>query len=158
MFLSFLLALIALIGLSTPSPASWAAPHEQRRTTSLDWVKRARVDGNTLMPMRIGLVQTNLEKGHDYLMQVSDPESPQYGKYWTADEVHSAFAPSDATVKAVKEWLTSSGIESSRIRDYENKGWLAFDATAKEAESLLRTEFYEHEHKHSSKIRIGCSR
>ena len=108
--------------------------------------------------MRIGLTQTNLEKGHDYLMEVSDPASPKYGKYWTAEKVHNAFAPTDDAINAVKEWLTSSGIQSSRIRNYESRGWLAFDAMAKEAESLLQTEFYEHEHRHSSKIRIGCSR
>ncbi|KAL9064346.1 MAG: hypothetical protein Q9157_007866 [Trypethelium eluteriae] len=157
MFCSFFLLLTALVGLSSSSPTPWEVPHEQRHASNLDWNRRARVDGDTVLPMKIALAQTNLEKGHDYLMQISDPQSPKYGKYWTAKEVHEAFAPADGVVTAVKQWLTSAGIESSRIIDYENKGWLAFDATAKEAETLLRTEFYEHEHKHSSKIRVGCS-
>lgn len=72
--------------------------------------------------------------------------------------MHEAFAPAEEAVKVVKEWLTSSGIHDSGIKHYQNKGWLAFDASAEEAERLLHAEFHEHEHLHSSKIRVGCDR
>lgn len=65
------------------------------------------------------------------------------------------FAPAEDAVTAVKEWLTSSGIDASRIIQYDNKGWLAFDATTKEAEELLHTEFHEHEHTQSPSVRVG---
>jgi tripeptidyl-peptidase-1 len=68
------------------------------------------------------------------------------------------FAPLEDTVVAVKEWLTSYGIDSLRIVHSDNKGWIAFDATAKEAEGLLLTEFYGYEHKYSSKVRVGCNK
>jgi tripeptidyl-peptidase-1 len=68
------------------------------------------------------------------------------------------FAPHEDAVAAVKEWITSSGIDAARIAHYDNKGWLAFDATTVEAEQLLRTEFHEHEHTKSSNVRIGCDR
>lgn len=86
----------------------------------------------------------------------SDPSSEKYGKYWSAEEVHDMFAPHDDSIAAVKAWLTSSGIDASRIMHYENKGWLAFDATTEEAEELLRTQFHEHEHTKNSNVRIGC--
>jgi tripeptidyl-peptidase-1 len=35
-----------------------------------DWVKGARIEKTAVIPMRIGLTQTNLEKGYDYLMEV----------------------------------------------------------------------------------------
>jgi len=66
------------------------------------------------------------------------------------------FSPPEDTVKAVKEWLASSGIHDSRIVHSDNKGWIAFDASVEEAERLLLTEYHEHEHKYSSKIRVGC--
>lgn len=77
-------------------------------------------------------------------MDVSDPDSPYFANYWSADEVIEAFKPSEDTVKTVHDWLTSSGISASRILHSDNRGWFAFDATGAEAESLLRTEFYEH--------------
>jgi tripeptidyl-peptidase I len=72
--------------------------------------------------------------------------------------VHSTFAPTDEAVTAVRDWLTQFGIHDSRIVHSDNKGWLAFDASAEEAERLLLTEFHEHEHRQSSKLRVGCDR
>lgn len=56
----------------------------------------------------------------------------------------------------MKEWLYAFGIDKSRVVHSENKGWIAFDASVEEAEGLLKAEYYEHEHKSSSKIRVGC--
>lgn len=86
----------------------------------------------------------------------SDPSSPNYAKHWTAEEVVDMFKPSDDTVSAVKEWLTSFGIAGDRIAHSDNKGWLAFDASAEEVESLLRTEFHAYEHKDSGNIVPAC--
>jgi tripeptidyl-peptidase-1 len=68
------------------------------------------------------------------------------------------FAPEDDTVNAVRDWLISTGIHPSRLVHSDNKGWLAFEASVEEAESLFLTEYYEHEHQHSSKVRVGCDR
>ena len=86
----------------------------------------------------------------------SHPDSSKYGQYWTQDEIHDLFAPSEESVQAVREWLEMFGIDGSRVVHSDNKGWLAFDATVEEAERLLLTEYYEHEHRHSSNVRIGC--
>jgi subtilase family serine protease len=88
----------------------------------------------------------------------SDPSSPKYGQYWSAENVHDMFAPPEETVSAVMDWLTSSGIHRDRLVHTDNKGWIAFDASVQEVEGLLLTEFYEHEHKHSEKIRVGCDK
>jgi len=66
------------------------------------------------------------------------------------------FAPPEETVSIVKEWLNFYGIDNTRIADFDNKGWLAFDASVEEVERLLLAEFHEHGHKYSSKVRVGC--
>lgn len=66
------------------------------------------------------------------------------------------FAPSDEAVKSVQEWLEASGIHSSRIVHSDNKGWLAFDAEAHEAENLFKAKFYEHKHVSTQTTKIGC--
>lgn len=86
----------------------------------------------------------------------SDPNSPKYGQYWSAEEVHDLFAPSKDAVESVRRWLESSGIHESRVVHSDNKGWLAFDAYAHEVERLFVTEFYEHEHASTSSLKIGC--
>ncbi|MCJ1417209.1 hypothetical protein MMC32_003549 [Xylographa parallela] len=145
----------AAISSAAPAPSTHAV-HEKRDAPAADWVKSARIEGDAILPMRIGLTQTNLEKGYDYLMEVSDPDSDRYGQYWSMEEVHEVFAPPKDTVRTVREWLIASGIHGSRVRQSDNNGWLAFDATAEEAERLLKTEYHEHEHKHSANVRVGC--
>ncbi|TGO60885.1 hypothetical protein BOTNAR_0138g00120 [Botryotinia narcissicola] len=61
--------------------------HEKRNTPHTQWIKRDRIASTTLLPVRIGLSQGNLEKGHDFLMD-----------HWTAEQVHEMFAPSEETI------------------------------------------------------------
>ena len=68
------------------------------------------------------------------------------------------FAPSNETVEEVREWLHSAGIDPSRVVHSDNKGWIAFDAYAHEAEKLFMTEFYEHRHIASQSMKIGCDK
>ncbi|KAJ5232473.1 Aorsin [Penicillium chermesinum] len=130
--------------------------HEKRGSDSLDWIRGARVDRDAVLPVRIGLSQNNLEKGEQFLMEVSHPGSARYGKFWSAEEVHDMFAPSTEAVNSVREWLELAGIHASRVVHSDNKGWLAFDAKAHEAEELFKTEFYEHEHPSAQGMKIGC--
>ena len=61
----------AIAALTNAAPASIKhALHEKRQTPSLDWVQGTRIEGSAILPMRIGLTQSNLEKGHDLLMGV----------------------------------------------------------------------------------------
>ncbi len=89
-------------------PATHAV-HERREVESSRWVKRGRVPSVRKLPVRIGLAQSNLENAHEYLMQVSDPYSPNYGKLWTAEEVTEAFKPSEEAIKEVLAWLVDHG-------------------------------------------------
>jgi tripeptidyl-peptidase-1 len=126
--------------------------HEKRDTPHSH--SRIRLDNDAIIPIRIALRQNNLHTGHDYLMDVSHPSSKNYGKHWTAEEVHDHFAPSEEAVQAVKDWLLSSGLHEHDIFHYENKGWLAMDIPASHAEHLLETDYYEYEK--SGSYHIGC--
>lgn len=66
------------------------------------------------------------------------------------------FAPSEEAVESIRQWLEASGIHPSRVVHSDNKGWIAFDAYAHEAERLFKTEFYEHEHVATSSMKVGC--
>ena len=133
-------------------PASKYVVHEKREVPAAD--TRRRLESDAIIPLRIGLRQNNLQTGYDRLMDVSHPASENYGKHLSAEEVHNIFAPSEETVKSVKDWLLSSGLEESDVMHYDNKGWLAVDVPASHAESLLKTEYFEYET--SGSYRIGC--
>lgn len=64
-----IVAAIAALAHAAPKPV----PHvlyEKRETASKDWVKGARIEKDAVIPMRIGLTQTNLDNGYDLLMDV----------------------------------------------------------------------------------------
>ncbi|MCJ1435182.1 hypothetical protein MMC27_004553 [Xylographa pallens] len=142
-----LACVLAATAVALPASVSYVV-HEKRSMLS-SWVARTDVkpNGRIILPVRIGLMQSNLDRGHDILMDIADPSSENYGKHWTAKQIADTFAPSQESVDTVVEWLEESGIETSRLSLSPGRNWLSFDASIAEVESLLQTEykFYAHE-------------
>lgn len=86
----------------------------------------------------------------------SHPASDKYGEFYTAEQVHDIFAPSQGTVNAVRVWLTDFGITSDRISQSANKQWMQFDAKTHEVEKLLQTEYFFFEHVPSGRVSIAA--
>lgn len=82
-----------LAGASASPLATSHVVHEKRHALPYGWVRREALDSREVLPMRIALTQSNMDKGHDWLMDVSSPYSEKYGEHWTAEDVVNAFAP-----------------------------------------------------------------
>lgn len=76
------------------------------------------------------------------------------GKHWSKEQVAAFFAPSQASISNVTDWLSSNGIHLD-LNTNTDKGWLAFDVPAKQAEVLFQTQFFEHTTS-SGDTRLGC--
>ncbi|KAJ5729534.1 uncharacterized protein N7483_004042 [Penicillium malachiteum] len=143
--------------IAAPAPAPHDLKlHERRDFIPTSWSEERRLDASTSLPVRIGLVQSNLDYGHELLMQMSNPASSRYGKHMTESEIHDLFAPSQERVDNVRYWLESSGIASHRISQSTNKQWIQFDADADELERLLRTEYYIYSHAKTGRSHVAC--
>ena len=71
------------------APTAPYAVHEKRHVGDLRWRPRdVELDSGTVFPLSIGLTQQNLHKGHDFLMDVSHPNSPNYANHWTLEQVY----------------------------------------------------------------------
>ena len=152
------IAVVALAAtvIAAPTPSAEHVLHERRSLVPNAWTKGERVHGEVKLPMRIGLTQSNLDKGPDYLNQVSDPKSAKYGKHFSVEEVTELFAPSQSRVDAVRAWLEASGIQADRVSQSVNKQWLQFDAKASEAERLLKANYHFYESEALGKASIAC--
>ena len=71
--------------------------HEKRHSHPAGWTRRGELSDSAILPMRIALTQRNLDKGHQWLMDVSHPNSEKYGQHWSAEDVAQAFAPRYST-------------------------------------------------------------
>lgn len=86
-------ALGALTASAIASPTSRYAVHERRDRAPHGWSKREQLDGRVVMPMRIALAQKNMDRGDEFLQDVSHPDSANYGQHWSAKQVANTFSP-----------------------------------------------------------------
>ena len=64
-------ALLALTASAVPAPtAGDHVLHEKRDVALPAWMKKDRLHPHARVPVRIGMTQSNLDKGHDLLMEV----------------------------------------------------------------------------------------
>lgn len=135
---------IAAIFLSAFVAAALAIPvdhvvHEKRDVVPFS--KRSILDSDEVIPVRIALKQTNLDKGMDLLMDVSDPDSTNYGNHYTQEQVQALFAPSEESADTVKRWLIKAGIPAKSISSPKSQGWIDFETTVSKLESVLHTNY-----------------
>ncbi|EME48187.1 hypothetical protein DOTSEDRAFT_51412 [Dothistroma septosporum NZE10] len=95
-------------------PAGKLVVHEAMVGEPLAWMKERRVEAGVVLPLRIGLKQRNLENAEQYVYDVADPDSPNYGKHWTAQQVAETFAPAKESTDAAIVWLEEHGIAYDR--------------------------------------------
>lgn len=173
--LTLLFIIFTLIFTGSTGPASHVI-HEKRHLVPSGWEILRRIPPDLRIAVRVGLKQNNLEYAYNYLMDVlvppdsiidiklgsdhlinsSHPESSNYGKHWTRQQVIETFTPSDETISEVRKWLSSTGIKDSRIYHTESKGWLALVATGEEIENLLGTKYYYYRNKVNGKRAVAC--
>jgi len=150
---TFLWAAIAvgIVAMAT----SHAIAHEKRNIYAASAIGRGqRIDAHSIIPVRIGLTQSDLDDGYAHLMDIASPTSPNYGKHWAADAVNAVFSPSNETGSSVREWLVASGIDNDEVVE-GGKGWLTLNIPASKAERLFNTEYYEYETADGA-VRMRC--
>lgn len=152
---TYTISLLSLAALAAASPVSNNVIHEKREFVPFGWAEVGKMPAEFKLPVRIGLKQSNLEKAHEHLMDVSHPKSENYGKHWTAVEVAKYFEPSAESVKAVVSWLEANGISSERVSRSFDKGWITFEGSVEEVEALLDTEYSLYEHV-TGKPHVAC--
>ncbi|KAF3163032.1 hypothetical protein TWF751_010474 [Orbilia oligospora] len=152
--------LILLLGVFIPIVAnpigSTYVVHEKRAVKNQAWFKRSPASRSSVLPMRIGLKQRNLDKGHDLLMEISTPGSPKYGNHLTKAEVIEMFAPDTESERTVIKWLEDSGFHPDRISISSNRQWVQFDALVSEVQTLLHTSYHIYEHEGSGRLNVAC--
>lgn len=60
----------ALASSALAAPTSNYEMHERRDFIPNSWVEEKRLDASVFLPVRIGLVQNNIDYGHELLMEM----------------------------------------------------------------------------------------
>ncbi|KAH9478356.1 Tripeptidyl-peptidase sed1 [Psilocybe cubensis] len=146
-FFAFLAALFHEVGATPLLPRYGDYLVHEKREFFRDAQTLRRLDGDVIVPLRIGLSQQNLDTLEAHLMAVSDPESTMYGQHWSPARVLEVFSPSQESHDAVRAWLLDAGFDANRLSVSHNNAWIEIQgATVSETEALLNTEYHVFEH------------
>ncbi|MEQ2221175.1 polynucleotide 3'-phosphatase [Ilyodon furcidens] len=121
--------------LFSPLVFSGFLEYDQDVLLSQDWTHAGRVDPSEPLELTFALKQQNIDLLGETLSRVSDPDSAQYGKHLSLQEVASLVRPSELTQKVVQRWLQTHGI--SNCRTVHTQDFLQCTMTAEVAEVLL---------------------
>ncbi|KAJ7830284.1 subtilisin-like protein [Mycena leptocephala] len=121
------------------------------------WSLHRRADPSAFLPLKFSLAQSNLEKLEDFLLDIADPQSPNYGQHWSPARVKETFRPSAETVDTVHAWLThEAGIHVDNIQLSPSSEILQLNVTVAEAERLLQAEYFVYSAEEDGSVRVGC--
>ncbi|KAL7914962.1 peptidase S8/S53 domain-containing protein [Trichoderma velutinum] len=148
---------VALLGVALARVVPSSHVRHEVRDGLLDshWIKKNRIEGDTTVPVRVGLTQNNLDMGEAMLMNISHPNSEHYGKHLSASEVDEMFAPSKGRIDAVTKWLESA-LSDRVINLSRSRQWLELNATVTELQDLFHTDYHEYKNKISGRAALGC--
>ena len=152
---------VALLGLLTALCQGVPTSHVRHETRDVQqhearWIKRGKAPADAKLPVRIAISQRNLEYGHDMLMDISDPSSPNFGKHMTSKEVADFFSPGQESIDAISEWLAGAGIDADRYNVSPGKHWIKFDSSVEELEGLIQTKYHTFTHKDTGAEHLAC--
>ena len=130
-----------------------------RQESPLDlsrWNQGHEADANHLLRMSIVLKTHNTDLGVETLLRISDPTSPDYGQYLSAEDVARMFEPKPNAVAKVMEWLGTSGINRSHVNLAHGGDHLSLNLSVQEATLLLETTFYHQTHHETGQEQVAC--
>jgi subtilase family serine protease len=89
--------------------------------------------------LRVYLSWSDPARAASLAAAVSDPKSASYGQYLTPQQFRAQFAPSQASVGAVQQWLTGAGLDVIYVP--QNNHYLAAEGTVAQVAAAFNTSF-----------------
>ncbi|SFW91943.1 S53 family peptidase [Amycolatopsis australiensis] len=137
---TLLLSLAVVGGLTAAVPATASAQGRQDIPQSHPlWANAQAKVADTApaakLSFRVYLNQRDNAGAEALAQAVSDPDSGTYRQYLTPDQVRDRFAATDATVNAVKAWLTGNGFTIGDIPS--NRAYVEATGTADQTEKAF---------------------
>ncbi|KAI0769638.1 family S53 protease [Trametes elegans] len=127
--------------------------HEAREDVPDGFVHSGSAPQDTVLNLRLALVQSDPAGLEKALLDVSTPSSDLYGQHLSKEEVEKFVAPSSDSVAAVNAWFADNDIEAKTISPAGD--WLSFTIPVSKANELLDADFsvFTHEETGQTSVR-----
>ncbi|KAL0261685.1 Tripeptidyl-peptidase sed2 [Diplodia seriata] len=103
------------------------------------WTQVGSPDAAQKLRFMIAVKQPNHALFEQTLLDISTPDSANYGKHLKRDELKRMLRPEAQATDSIIAWLEASGIESEAIED--DGEWINFVASVSQAEKMMDTKF-----------------
>ncbi|OJT13117.1 Tripeptidyl-peptidase sed3 [Trametes pubescens] len=147
-----LLACLAAVCAAKPLVARSMQLHEVRDEVPDGFVHSGAAPQDTVLNLRLALVQSDTAGLQKALMDVSTPSSALYGQHLTKEEVEKFVAPSADSVAAVNAWFAENGITAKTVSPAGD--WLSFSIPVSQANDLLDADFSVFTHQETGQTSI----
>ncbi|KAM0327887.1 hypothetical protein ACHAPQ_007236 [Fusarium lateritium] len=126
---------LALSALPTAFGKSFS--HHARAPKGWHVEDNLRLAGEKQQVFSIALTMQNVDQLESKLLDLSSPDSANYGQWLSHDDLVSTFSPSTQAVSSVTKWLKSNGVKNYKV----NGGFIDFALDVKKANSLLGSDY-----------------
>ncbi|XP_005992751.1 tripeptidyl-peptidase 1 isoform X1 [Latimeria chalumnae] len=130
----FWLAFLVMVTICRPTRCIYLEP-DQNVGIPVGWTHLGLVEATDTVILTFALKQQNTDRLKELLISVSDPDSLQYGKYLSLNELSALVQPSELTSHTVHEWLLNYGVENCWT--VQTLDFLQCSMEARTAEKLL---------------------
>ncbi|KAJ3553439.1 hypothetical protein NM688_g3616 [Phlebia brevispora] len=113
--------------------------HEYITKVPAGFVDNGPANPDSILDLRIALVQNNKDGLIEALHNISTPGHPLYGQHLSVEEVAAFNAPAQETVTAVNAWLQAAGLNATA--NTLAGDWLELNTTVSAANALLDANF-----------------
>lgn len=107
-----------------------------------DWAKSGlwvgKVSGAERLSFQVHLRMRNEQAAAAELADISNPDSPRFGRYLSNDEFNAKYAPTEADVAQVRGYLQGQGLVVTSVP--ENRGFLSVEGPASQVEGAFGTQ------------------
>eukprot|EP00755_Sulcionema_specki_P033669 Sspe_Gene.101270::Locus_75872_Transcript_2_2_Confidence_0.750_Length_787::g.101270::m.101270/K01279/TPP1, CLN2; tripeptidyl-peptidase I len=121
-----------------------------------DWEPRGLASPQHPMHLRFALRQKNLQWLESTFWSVSDPDSPQYGKFPTAEAIVDKLSPTDTELAPLYGWFEKSKVPRSEWHRI-NGDSITFNGTVRSVLNLFpHLSLVVHVHKHTQQLVVAA--
>lgn len=101
------------------------------------WIRRGPAPDSHKVNLQIALKQRAIDTLEQELLDISDPDSPNYGKWMSQAQVNSYLKPERRSVEVVRRWLADNGIQEKVAKRSVAGDWMNAEMTVAQARELL---------------------
>eukprot|EP00933_Yihiella_yeosuensis_P058104 TRINITY_DN5832_c0_g2_i1.p1 TRINITY_DN5832_c0_g2~~TRINITY_DN5832_c0_g2_i1.p1 ORF type:complete len:607 (+),score=132.36 TRINITY_DN5832_c0_g2_i1:73-1821(+) len=145
--------LLAVLAAAADVPTSTKVLMENgHRPISHGWALKGKPHPEERLQLTFAVKQQGLHDLKEALFRVSDPDSPDYGKHLSNEEIQKLTAPDEKHLKVVREFILSHGAVPEAATP--NSDFITAEVSVALAEKMLATEYFRFSHE-SSDLKVS---